>query len=149
MSIPGSSPDGIARRLRKFVSNQTGGHWHPPALLVHNTTMNAVLEGDAILGEIVDRLVRAVDPEKIILFGSRAAGSAHGDSDYDIVIVKAEPDPSRRRTGPLYRNLWGIPKPVDLLWFTPEEIDAWSQVRQHVATQAMNNGVVVYEKKPC
>ncbi|MEK7407935.1 MAG: nucleotidyltransferase domain-containing protein [Acidobacteriota bacterium] len=110
--------------------------------------MGPTLEQDATLRQIVDRLVRAVDPEKLILFGSRGTGGARPDSDYDILIVKREPDPRRRRTGPLYQHLWGVPKPVDLLWFTPEEIEAWSEVRQHVATQAVRRGVVLYEKKP-
>lgn len=110
------------------------------------TADNPLWQQDPALGEIVARLVSAVDPEKLILFGSRAAGRGGPESDYDILIVKAEPNPALRRTGPLYRKLWGIPKPVDLLWFTPEEIEDWSQVRQHVATQAVQNGVVLYEK---
>jgi predicted nucleotidyltransferase len=105
------------------------------------------VETDATLREIVARLVRAVDPDKLVLFGSRAAGCERPGSDYDVLIVKAEPDPRRRRTGPLYHHLWGIPGAVDLLWFTPEEIDEWSQVRQHVATRALRDGVVVYEKR--
>ncbi len=64
-----------------------------------------------------------------------------------MLVVKAEPDPGQRRTGPLYQHLWRIPGAVDLLWFTPDEIDEWSQVRQHVATQALREGVVVYEKQ--
>jgi hypothetical protein len=36
--------------------------------------------------------------------------------------VKREPDPDRRRIGPLYRKLWGIPNAVDLLWYTPQEL---------------------------
>jgi predicted nucleotidyltransferase len=107
----------------------------------------APLEADATLQEIVARLVRAVDPDKLVLFGSRAAGRGRPGSDYDVLIVKAESDPRQRRTGPLYHHLWGIPGAVDLLWFTPEEIDEWSQVRQHVATQALRDGVVVYEKQ--
>ncbi|MBI5282812.1 MAG: nucleotidyltransferase domain-containing protein [Candidatus Solibacter usitatus] len=82
------------------------------------------------------------------LFGSRARGVSGPDSHYDLLIVKAEPDASRRRTGRLYRNLWGIPKAVDLLWYTPEEVEEWSDVRQHVATQAVRNGIVVYEEQP-
>ncbi len=101
---------------------------------------------DPVLREIIARLVSGIDPEKLILFGSRAAGRARADSDYDILIVKSEPNPALRRTGPLYRKLWGIPRAVDLLWFTPEEIEDWSSVRQHVATQAVRNGLVVYEK---
>lgn len=108
--------------------------------------MSAIVSMDTTLREIVERLVSAVDPEKIILFGSRAEDRARADSDYDLLIIKPEPDPTRRRTGKLYRLLWGIPKPVDLLWFTPDEIEQWSEAPQHVATQALRHGIVVYEK---
>ena len=101
---------------------------------------------DEVLREIVERLVEAIDPERLILFGSRATGGGRADSDYDILIVKDEPEPGLRRTGPLYRKLRGIRQPVDLLWFTQEELDDWSLVRQHIATQAVRSGVVVYEK---
>ena len=101
---------------------------------------------DPVLREIVSRLVRAIDPEKLILFGSRARGVGGPGSDYDILIVKGEPDPALRRTGPLYRVLRGVASPVDLLWFTPQEVEEWSGVRQHVTSQAIRSGVVVYEK---
>lgn len=103
---------------------------------------------DEVLTLIVERLVEAVDPERLILFGSRAKSQARPQSDYDILIIKSEPDPARRRTGRLYRILWGIPAPVDLLWFTPEEIEEWSDVPQHVTAQAMRTGLVVYEVRP-
>ena len=102
--------------------------------------------GDTTLSEIVARLVVAVAPEKIILFGSRATGAARQDSDYDLLLVKAELDPSRRRTGKLYQLLWGIPNPVDLLWFTPDEVEQWAEAPQRVAAPAVRRGVVVYEK---
>ncbi|WP_295445609.1 nucleotidyltransferase domain-containing protein [uncultured Thiodictyon sp.] len=35
----------------------------------------------ALLQQIVETIVRAVDPETIILFGSRARGEARPDSD--------------------------------------------------------------------
>ncbi len=108
--------------------------------------MNPLSAEDPVLQEIVERLVSALDPERLILFGSRAQGTGGPESDYDILIVKAEPEPARRRTGPLYRTLRGIPKPVDLLWVTPEEVEDWSAVRQHVISQAVRTGRVIYEK---
>jgi len=36
---------------------------------------------------IVDSIVKAVDVEKIYLFGSRAYGTPHADSDYDFYLV--------------------------------------------------------------
>ncbi len=42
---------------------------------------------DAILNEIKVRLVKAINPKKIFLFGSRAKGTARNDSDYDILVL--------------------------------------------------------------
>ena len=46
----------------------------------------------------------------------------------------------------MYRALMGITVPIDILWYTPEEIYDWSQVRYHVATRAVPEGRVLYEK---
>ena len=43
---------------------------------------------DPTLDKIVSVIVRAVHPNKIILFGSRARGDARPDSDYDFVVIK-------------------------------------------------------------
>jgi predicted nucleotidyltransferase len=109
--------------------------------------MSVAVSEDPVLREIVARLVRAVDPDRIILFGSRASGTARADSDYDVLIIKDEPDPSKRRTGKLYHHLWGIPAGVDLLWYTQNDIEQWSDVPQHVLTQAVRRGIAVYEKQ--
>ena len=41
--------------------------------------MREVIIDNAVLNEIVRRLVEAVDPDRIILFGSRARGDARPD----------------------------------------------------------------------
>lgn len=62
--------------------------------LDNGSAMPPEWQQDSTLREIVPRLVDAVDPEKLILFGSRATGGGDPDSNYDILIVKAEPDPA-------------------------------------------------------
>lgn len=108
--------------------------------------MYQVVVDEAILSEIVKRLVEAVDPDKIILFGSRARGDTHAQSDVDLMIVKPSPEPLHRRCGAAYGALWGIGVPIDILWYTPEEIDEWSEVKYHVTTRATREGRVLYAK---
>jgi len=48
-----------------------------------------VVIDEALLREIVGRLVRAAEPERIILFGSRVRGDHRQDSDVDFLIVKS------------------------------------------------------------
>ena len=43
-----------------------------------------------ILADIVQRIVRAVDPDRIVLFGSGARGTMKAGSDLDLLIVKAD-----------------------------------------------------------
>ncbi|WP_165219392.1 nucleotidyltransferase family protein [Affinirhizobium pseudoryzae] len=45
---------------------------------------------DAVLAEIIRRLVEALDPEMIWLFGSRGRGDARPDSDFDVLVVAKE-----------------------------------------------------------
>ena len=47
-----------------------------------------LLEKDPILRRIVEVIVREIDPERMILFGSRARGDHKEDSDYDILVLK-------------------------------------------------------------
>ena len=99
------------------------------------------------LTDIVQRLVKAFEPDKIILFGSRARGDFHGQSDVDLLIIKDSQEPKHRRAGRAYIALSGIDAPKDILWFTPEEVEEWSEVKYHIATRATREGRVLYEKK--
>ena len=110
--------------------------------------MYQVVVDETVLAEVVRRLVEAVDPERIILFGSRARGDNRPDSDLDLLLVKASNEPPHKRVIPAYQALSGIGVSKDILWYTPEEIHDWSAVKYHVATRAMREGRVIYEKQP-
>ena len=45
---------------------------------------------DPYLGELV-AVLKSYDPERIILFGSRARGEADEYSDYDLIVSSSEP----------------------------------------------------------
>ena len=109
--------------------------------------MYQVLVDETVLSEIVRRLVKAIDPDKIILFGSRARGDFRGQSDVDLLIVKETSKPKHRRTGEAYRALAGIGVPKDILWYTPGEVEEWSEAKYHITSQAIREGRVLYEKK--
>ena len=44
-------------------------------------------DGDRTVQEMVRRLAEAVQPERIILFGSHARGDAGLDSDVDLLVI--------------------------------------------------------------
>ncbi|MEK6284633.1 MAG: nucleotidyltransferase domain-containing protein [Acidobacteriota bacterium] len=109
--------------------------------------MKQVIVDENLLREIVDRLVKAIDPDRIVLFGSRARGGERGDSDIDLLVVKDSDDPPHRRLIPAYRALTGIGVPKDILWRTPSEIRDWAGVQNYIATRALREGRVLYEKR--
>ena len=101
----------------------------------------------SLMAEIVQRLVSAIDPDRIVLFGSRARGDAGPDSDIDLLIIKETDQPAFRRSIAAYRALAGLGVPKDIIWRTPAEVLEWSQVPTYVTTRALEEGKVLYEKR--
>ncbi|MBN1980588.1 MAG: nucleotidyltransferase domain-containing protein [Chitinivibrionales bacterium] len=96
---------------------------------------------------IVDRIVRAIHPLKIIVFGSCARGNPGPDSDLDILVIM-NTDVPRYKRGIVIRELfYPQPCPMDILVYTPEEVDYWIGTVNHIITEAFETGKVYYEQK--
>ena len=78
----------------------------------------------SLVDEIVRRVVQAAQPEKLILFGSRARGNARPNSDYDLLVVNPSAEPRYKRSIPIYLALADLPVEVEVMVYTPEEIEA-------------------------
>lgn len=102
---------------------------------------------EEILREMVRRIVEAVDPEKIILFGSHAYGQPHEASDLDLLVIMPSDKSRWQRSIPIYNALRGFLIPKDVVVYTPEEVAEWSEVPQAFITTAFHKGIVLYEKK--
>jgi uncharacterized protein len=100
-----------------------------------------------LIDEVVRRIVQAALPHKIILFGSRARGDAHAHSDIDLLVIADSSLPRYRRSAPLYGALSDIPTPMDILVYSPREVEEWNQVPQAFVTTAIREGKVLYEKQ--
>ena len=95
---------------------------------------------------MVRRIVKRVHPEKIILFGSYARGSATIDSDADILVVMPVKGSKRKRATDIDLALVGVDLPVDVIVVTPEELE---QNRNRIGTiiyPALREGRVLYER---
>ncbi|MCG3156892.1 MAG: hypothetical protein DKINENOH_03517 [bacterium] len=77
-----------------------------------------------LIDYIVAKIVREIEPEKIILYGSYARGDFHEDSDIDLLIIKDSEEPSRmmRRkvdglfSGRLFSLDLRVRKPSEVEW---------------------------------
>lgn len=98
------------------------------------------------LEEVVTRIVAHFHPQRLILFGSHARREAREDSDLDLLIIAPSSEPRWRRTVPVYRLLAGLGVPKDILWWTPEEIAEWRDVKSHLIHRALREGKVLYER---
>ena len=102
-------------------------------------------EHDRVLAEVLARLVRAYQPERVYLFGSRARGQEGPDSDYDLlVVVPASTQPPYRRAQQAQEVLWGIWAAADVLVFTREEFESRRMVQTSLAATVLEEGRLLY-----
>jgi len=98
-----------------------------------------------LLQEIVERLARGLQPERIYLFGSRAREQAGEDSDIDLLVVVPDSDlPRHRREAISYDLLWGLTVPVDVIVLTRAEFQRASRVKTSLASTVQVEGEVLY-----
>lgn len=109
--------------------------------------MAVVNVDNLLIEEIVRRIVDAVHPDKIILFGSRGRGEPRPESDIDLLVIANSAEPRHRRSAALYGALSDILTPMDILVYTPEEVEEWKEVHQAFVTTAVREGKVLYGNK--
>jgi len=104
---------------------------------------------EELLKEITEKIVREVNPRKIVLFGSHARGTARVDSDLDFLVVEDGPFNALRSRRAAMTRLWmlfpDVRIPIDFLVYSPEEVAKWENSRNHVIHHAMNDGRLLYE----
>ena len=100
---------------------------------------------EELLDQIKARIVKAVDPERIYLFGSHAGGNADQDSDVDLLAVVQDTNRSTREIAIEGRQgLWDLNVPVDLVVCTESEFRKWRDVKNNVINEAACFGRIVY-----
>ena len=106
--------------------------------------------GESLLERMVRTIVDEVDPEQVILFGSRARGDATAESDFDFIVVEAGPFGAGRsrhdEEARLYRALAGCGAPKDILVYSRDDVEHWRDSLNHVLARALREGKVLYER---
>lgn len=95
---------------------------------------------------MVGRLVERYDPERVVLIGSRARGDAAPSSDYDLLVVKRT---ERRFLDRLLDVVEAMDPvlPVDVLVYTPEELQDMLRRGNPFVTHAMADGKDLYVRR--
>jgi len=95
---------------------------------------------------IVKRIVEALGPRRVVLFGSRARGTARPDSDVDLLVEMETPLRFYERIGAVL-ELFGVrPWSMDVIVLTPEEAAEERRSRNSIVTVAEREGKVLYER---
>ena len=96
---------------------------------------------------MVNRIVEKFRPRRIILFGSRARGTADYHSDADLLVVMD--DGTDRRSAAIEMSSAVIDSPIakDIIVTTPDEIARRGNLVGTVLRPALREGVTLYERE--
>lgn len=97
-----------------------------------------------LLDEIVKRVTRAVQPVRVVLFGSAVRGEIGPNSDLDILVVM--PDGTHRREAPraIYQALRGLGMAKDIVVATEHDIRQYGDNPSLVLKPALEEGKELY-----
>ena len=109
-----------------------------------NTAMKTPLPDTRMLDEAVERIVEAVHPLKIILFGSAARGTTDQNSDLDFLIIMPDGVHRRQTTRHAYRAMFDFPMPQDIVVATESDIKLHGTNPSLVFAPALEEGLELY-----
>jgi predicted nucleotidyltransferase len=107
-------------------------------LIIHEVT-------DALLSDIVSKIVEHFHPKKIILFGLRAWGEPTEESDLDLLVVMDVDGSPIRKASEISRIARPRFLPMDIVVRTPDEIEHRKGIGDPFIKRIMNQGKVLYE----
>jgi predicted nucleotidyltransferase len=99
-----------------------------------------------LLDETVYRLVAALDPVAIYLYGSHAYGQPHEHSDVDLfIVIETSALSAHQRAVAAYRALRGLFVPAEIKVVTRAEFEERLQWQSSLARIVHEKGKVLYE----
>lgn len=100
-----------------------------------------------ILKQAAERLVSQFHPDRVILFGSQARGTADARSDADILVIGPIREARRALMVAMDRALHGLDLARDIMVLTPQEFERDRHIPGTVARAAWREGKVLYERR--
>ncbi len=99
-----------------------------------------------LISDIVKRIRRDCEPDKIILFGSYAKGTPRFDSDIDLLVIKESNLRRDERDKEIRKSLRDIKFPLDIFVYTPREVAEYSNFKGSFISAIFREGQVIYER---
>jgi predicted nucleotidyltransferase len=97
---------------------------------------------------VVQKIVDAFNPEKIILFGSYAYGKPNIDSDVDMLVVMESNERLAPRTSRVLGAILDVKTfPMDLLVRTPQELQHRLAIGDFFMREVIARGEVLYARR--
>ena len=102
-----------------------------------------------VIQEATKRLIEKFDPERVILFGSYARGTADEHSDVDFLVIAGNVQKRNRlcMMTEMDRALGGLGIAKDIVVMTQEEFDEDKDIPETIARYAAREGKLLYERK--
>lgn len=97
-----------------------------------------------LIDSLIAKIIREVNPLRIVLFGSAARGDMGPESDLDLLIVMPAGSHRRRTAQHLYRQLSGIGVPFDLVVATNEDLERHRNNPGLIYSVALSEGKELY-----
>jgi uncharacterized protein len=100
---------------------------------------------EKLLEKMIQQILSVARPERVILFGSAAAGAMTTESDLDILVIERDFTDQRQENSRLRSALSDLGVPVDVFAMTPERFAETKDVIGGLAYPANKYGKVIYE----
>ena len=97
-----------------------------------------------LLNELVRRIVDAVHPLRIILFGSAARGDMGPHSDLDVLVILPAGAYTARAEDEIYRRMWGFGFAKDVIVVTEDDVRRHSSNPYLIIHTALTQGKDLY-----
>jgi predicted nucleotidyltransferase len=94
--------------------------------------------------KVATRLGEEINASQVILFGSYARGQARENSDVDLMLIAESKLPRFKRSRELYKLFRPYPFGMDLVVFTPEEIERGKKSPISFVSRVLREGKTVY-----
>ncbi len=98
-----------------------------------------------MIDELVRRIVEAVHPLRITLFGSAARGDMGSNSDLDVLVVMPDGIHRRKTAQEIYRRMWGFGFAKDIIVVTESDTREYSSNPYMVIKNALEEGRELYD----